>query len=182
MRCFSTSAALACCALGCQSLDRFDTTKGGAYCGHIESSQFIWTPPAPAPAPPDEGGFDRRLRLKLELDTAHLNTVPGFLTTDDGDLGPCTPNKTFDRSSLRVTSEVVHDSLSLMTFEDGQVHNIISWVDSTCRGKMLAVVSLYSPDRVEVRLLKPAPSNATSPGDAFALFPLTRADNGCGDY
>src|SRR5690349_15833333 len=144
MRLISTAVA-AGCLLGCQSMDRFDTTKGSAYCGAIVSSQFVWTPP-------DHGGFDRTLRLKLEVDTAHLDTVPGYLTTDDGDVGPCTPSKTFERAPLRVTPEVVHDSLSLMTFEDGQTHNVIAWVDSTCRGSMMAVVSLYDRQRVEVRL------------------------------
>jgi len=168
-------AVIAVCLFGCQSLDRFDTTKGGAYCGAIVSSQFVWTPP-------DKGGFGRTLRLKLEIDTGYLDTLPGYLTTDDGDVGPCAPSKTFERAPLRVTPEVVHDSLSLMTFEEGQTHNIIAWVDSTCRGSMLAVVSLYDRDRVEVRLLKPAQPNSATTTDAFALFPLSRAKAGCGDY
>jgi len=117
--------------------------------------------------------------------------VPGSLTTNDGSsapvadggassssAGPCKPNKTFDHAPLRVTPQVAHDSLSLMTFEEGQAHNVVAWVDSTCRGKMLAIVSLYNRDRVEVRLLKPAPTKSTS-SDAFALFTLSRVTGSC---
>lgn len=173
MRLLRASAGLACCLFGCQSLDRFDTKNGAAYCGAIESSQFVWTTP-------DEGGFDRQLRLKLELDTAALDTTPGKITTDDASDGPCAPSATFDRAKLRVTPEVVRDSLSLMTFDEGQVHNVIAWVGSTCRGSMLSVVSLYKTDRVDVRILKPVSPNTTGQRDAFALFPLDRREGGCG--
>lgn len=190
----STSFALAGLVLGCQSLDRFDTKQDAAYCGAIESSQFIWTPPAPNTLPacdtslPEEGGFDRRLRMRLQLDTSALPAgdparPPGRITTDDTDLCPCAPEATFQAAPLRVMPEVSRDSLSLMTFEDGQVKNIIAWVDSTCRGPMLAIVSLYNTDRVDVRILKAAPtgaSGATDHRDAFALFPLDRREAGCG--
>jgi hypothetical protein len=173
MRLLRASVALAVCQLGCQSLDRFDTKDGAAYCGAIESSQFVWTIES-------EGGFSRLLRLKLELDTAALDTSPGKITTDDAADGPCKPSATFDHAALRVTPEVVRDSLSLMTFDDGQVHNVIAWVGSSCRGSMLSVVSLYKTDRVDVRILKPVTPNATGERDAFALFPLDRREAGCG--
>ena len=190
----AVSWGLAGFLFGCQSLDRFDTKQGAAYCGAIESSQFIWTPPAPNEPPacttslPEEGGFDRRLRMRLELDTSALQTAapahpPARITTDDTDLCPCAPEATFQAAPLRVMSEVSRDSLSLMTFEDGQVRNIMGWVDSTCRGSMLAIVSLYNTDRVDVRILKAAPGSATGATDhrdAFALFPLDRKDTGCG--
>lgn len=173
MRLLRASTALASLLFGCQSLDRFDTKNGAAYCGAIESSQFIWTTP-------DEGGFARQLRLKLELDTASADTSPGKMTTDDTSDGPCKPSATFDHAPLRVTPEVARDSLSLMTFDEGQVHNFIAWVESSCRGSMLSVVSLYKSDRVDVRILKPAPAGAGGQRDAFALFPLDRREGGCG--
>src|SRR5215471_18015480 len=100
MRRLRASAGLVCCLCGCQSLDRFDTKNGAAYCGAIESSQFVWTIP-------EEGGFDRQTRMKLELDTAALDTQPGKITTDDAADGPCKPKATFDHAVLRVTPEVV---------------------------------------------------------------------------
>jgi hypothetical protein len=118
--------------------------------------------------------------MRVDLDMSQLTTFPGTLTSDDSDDGPCTAtpdHRTFNKAQLRVTKEVVSDALSSMTFEDGQVDNIIAWVDSSCRGTMLAIVSLYKNDRVEVRLLKPVdPATvATGQRDAFALFTLQRS-------
>lgn len=160
-------------SLSCQSIDKFDTKNGGAYCGGIVGAQFIRTNE-------NEGGFARTLRLGLTLDVARLTTTPGTLTTDDAADGPCAPRATFDHAALRVTPEVVEDPLSTMTFEDGQIQNVIAWADSTCSGSMLVVVSLMKDDRVDVRLLKPAAPAATDRRDAFALFPLARSESGCG--
>ncbi len=160
--------------LGCQTIQQFDTTNGAAYCGSVVGGQFILTPDT-------EGGFAHDLRMRVEIDTANLTTVPGHLTTDDV-AGPCAPQPTFSHAALRVTKEMVPDSISTMSFEDGQVHNILAWVDSTCRGTMYSVTSLYKNDHVEVRLMKPAGAavNGVPQGDAFALFSLDRNDDGCG--
>jgi len=176
------SCAFAGALFGCQNLDKFDTPNGAAYCGSIASAQFIRTVTS-------EGGFQRDLRLSLVLDTNHLTTVPGYITTDDkgeGDGGdpeehPCGAHATFEHAKLEVTQEVVSDSLSMMTFEEGQVQNVIAWTRSTCRGPMLAIVSLLKNDHVDVRLLKPR-AEKPSPGerDAFAFFPLSRSASGCG--
>jgi hypothetical protein len=164
-------------ALGCQSLDTFDTERGDAYCGAIVDAQFVRTSLT-------VGGFQRQLRLGLEIDTGALTTTPGRVWTDDALDGPCAPSATFDTktSSLRVTPEVVRDPLSTLTFEDGQLHNIVAWVDSTCRGPMLSIVSLYKDDRVEVRFLRPgaASTGGTKAQDAFARFSLSRRKHGCG--
>ncbi len=160
-------------ALSCQNLDRFDTKNGAAYCGAIVSGQFVRTTA-------NAGGFDKALRLQLHLNAGSLSTAPGTITTDDAADGPCAPKATFADAKLRVTKEVVQDALSSLTFEDGQIENVVAWVDSTCRGPMLSVVSLYKDDRVEVRLLRAG--DATSGGaseDAFALFPLSRSETGC---
>jgi hypothetical protein len=162
--------------LGCQTIDRFGTEGSTAYCGGIVTSKFVWTPPS-------LGGFDRELRLALQLDTSALATEPGRITTDDGKADPCGVNSpgvpTFAGAKLTVTPEVANDPLSALTFEDGQVHNIMAWVDSSCQGRMLAVVSLYKANHVELRLMKPGASATDSKG-AFALFPLERREDGCG--
>ena len=175
---------VALAALSCESLARFDTRSGEPFCGPIVGAQFVRTPES-------EGGFRARwstpsgyrvLGARLELDTDSLTTTPGSLSTNDAGAGPCGARPTFDRAPLRVTPEVVHDSLSSMEFEDGQVQNLVAWVDSTCRGPMLAVVSLYKNDRVGLRLMKPrsapptAGATATPERDAFALFSLDRRD------
>ena len=152
-------------------MDRMPPKGSTAYCGQVVDSKFVLTPSS-------QGGFDRTLRMRLRLDTDHLSDHPGNVTTYDADGGPCKGAPTFDDAELVVTSEVQNDPLSTLAFDEGQVLNIVAWIDSTCRGKMLGVVSLYKSNRVEVRLLKPG----TSPGsrDAFALFRLERSENGCG--
>jgi hypothetical protein len=162
--------ACAVVALGCQSLDRFDTKGNAAYCGQVVDSKFVLTPSS-------QGGFDRQLRMKLKLDTTQLSSNPGSVTTYDADGGPCNGAPTFDDAELVVTTEIQNDPLSTMVFDDGQVQNIVAWVDSTCRGKMLSIVSLYKSNRVEVRLLKPGTSATNR--DAFALFRLDRSEHGC---
>ena len=167
-------------ALGCQTIDRFDTGGASAYCGKIVDSKFVWTPVS-------MGGFDRNLQIELKIDTSALASEPGRITSNDAASDPpaCGKDKpgvpTFDGAKLMVTPEVANDALSALTFEDGQVHNIMAWVDSSCQGRMLAVVSLYKSSHVELRLMKPATGAAGSDQrDAFALFPLERRDEGCG--
>ena len=170
----SVAVAMVVAATACDSLERFDTKGKSAFCGNIVGSTFVWTPDT-------KGGFDRGMALRLTIDASALNTVPGRLTSDDAKDGPCAPYPTFDKAKLVVTPEVVNDPLSSMTFSDGQAQNVIAWVDSTCRGKMLAVLSLYKTNHVELRLLRPG-AEASDPAnrDAFALFPLDRNDDGCG--
>jgi hypothetical protein len=152
-------------------MSRFDTKGKTAYCGQIVDSSFVLTPSS-------QGGFDRRLQMKLRIDTTQLSERPGSITTDDADGGPCKGAPTFDDAELVVTTEVQNDPLSSLAFDEGQVHNIVAWVESSCRGKMLGVVSLYKSNRVEVRLLKPGTS--ATQRDAFALFRLERSEKGCG--
>jgi len=169
---------LALGALGCRDLSRFDTEGSEAYCGSMVSSPLFQEGFVPEGVPPP-------LRLELLLDTDALSTIPGELTTDDADRGLCSDDgrPLIDRAPLRAISELSHDALSTFEFGDGRDHNFFAWVDSTCQGTMLAVVSLMSDGNVEVRLLKPA---ALPPPDAppdrkpgFALFSLTREEEGC---
>ena len=175
---------------GCQELDRFDTSGDAAYRGSIVGAQFVRTPE-------DEGGFKRELLMCVELDTDALTTTPGTMTTDDAADGPCAPLATFDNAPIRAVREVFDDPLSTLRFSDAQEHNVLGWVESTCRGPMLAVVSLMKSDDVEVRLLKPPPASMPAPAAvdggvcepvvteppgsraAFALFKLGRQEAGC---
>lgn len=159
---------------GCENLSRFDTKGSAAYCGTIVGAQFVRTTES-------KGGFRRDLRLRLQLDTETLSTLPGTLSTDDAAVGPCAPNALFHEAPLRVTPEVVNDALSSLEFEEGQVHNVVAWVDSSCRGPMLSIVSMYKNGHVALRLLKPGTTGIDGTDrDAFALFQMARSDTGCG--
>ena len=97
---------------------------------------------------------------------------------------PCAPDPLFEAATLRAIEEAFHDPLSALQFGEGREHNFLTWVDSSCQGTMLAVVSLMKNDEVELRLLKPAP---LPPPDAvpadrtgFAQFRLRRGQDDCG--
>jgi len=164
-------------AVACRNIDRFDALKPAAYCGGITGAfqaGFI-----PAGSPPS-------LELRLQLDTSSLTDRPGSITTNDAGTGICGERALFEEASLRAVPEILHDALSQLEFGEGHEHDFFAWVDSTCKGTMLAVVSLMHNGAVEVRLLKPGPDLPPPPvTDAsnlagFALFYTQRHANGCG--
>lgn len=132
----------------------------------------------------------QQLGLKLELDTSQLArfsdskaALPGRLTSDDSAAGLCADRALFEDAQLRTIPQVHHDSLSTLSFGEGHDEDFFAWVDSSCQGTMLALVSLLRSGNVEVRLFKPA---AFADGDVgpdkspgYALFSLTRNDKGC---
>jgi hypothetical protein len=177
-------AANACLALGCTSLDRFDTKGTAAYCGAL-----VGTPPfaeglLPSAHPPS-------LNLALTLDATALTSrgsesiVVGELRTDDADDGLCASQGQafFERAPLRTIPTLDHDALSLLEFGSGRDYNFFGWVDSSCQGTTLAVVSLMRNDDVEVRVLKPAalppPGAGPELQPGFGQFALHRQSTGC---
>jgi hypothetical protein len=162
--------------LGCRNIERFDTESGAGYCGYmVNFGNNFFIPPGSRPT----------LALRLELDIDSLTVQPGFLTTNDTD-GFCVPAPLFDRAPLRAIPEVMNDPLSLLEFGDGREYNFFAWVDSSCQGTMVSVVSLMKNDEVEVRLLKPKPMPAPEALDkdrpGFILFRLARQDGPCRNF
>jgi hypothetical protein len=160
----------------CRSLDRFNTEKPAAYCGSLVGATTFHSGFIGNGAPPS-------LELRLELDTSSLSDRPGALSSDDASAGFCKPAPLFDEAPLRAIPEILHDALSQADLGQGHEHDFFAWVDSTCQGTMLAVVSLLTNGAVEVRLLKPAPdvSPMADPSQrpGFALFYLQRSEKGC---
>jgi hypothetical protein len=78
----------------------------------------------------------------------------------------------FSGANLRVPQATLADPLSTLQLDDNREQNIVGWVQSNCRGAMLAVVSLMKSDDVEVRLLAP-PTGSEEEG-SFGVFHLTR--------
>ena len=185
----AVSALIALCALSassCGNLDGFSSKSGQAYCGPLGLRRF------------QEGfveeGSPATLELALTLNMDQLLGEPGVLSSNDPQ-GICgttaAPQVLFDRAPLRAIPVLQNDALSALSFGEGHDHDFFAWVDSTCQGTMLAVVSLMKNNYVELRLFKPArlpPSNATAaerPG--FALFHLdpkplnlSEKEGGCG--
>ncbi|MEZ4220702.1 MAG: hypothetical protein R3B13_07205 [Polyangiaceae bacterium] len=159
-------AALLC--TNCRTLDRFDTTGDAAYCGSIVSAQFV------------RQGFPPDMRMRLELDMSQWASRPGTITTDDAVSSPCAGKPRFDNAVMRASDEVQNDVLSTLDFGTGRDENLVVWVESTCDGPVLGVVSLMKNDTVEVRLLKPPPADGGEAPAGFALFQLTRRSGDCG--
>lgn len=172
-------------SVGCRSLDRFNAEKPAAYCGDVvgasgardEHDPAFQTGLIPSGSPPT-------LRVRLQLDTSSLNDRPGTLTSNDAGHGICGDSPLFDEAPLRAIPELLHDALSQLEFGQGHEHDLLAWVDSTCKGTMLVVVSLLSNGAVEVRLFKPAPDLPPMTDQAdlagFGLFYLQRHQDGCG--
>lgn len=156
------AAQMALC--GCRQLERFDTGERGAYCGSVVAGDFT------------RRGFAPGLRLRLTLDMAALQVSPGTLQTDDQSDGPCSPLPTFDRAPMRVTRELFADALAGLDLGPGHDFSFVAWVDSTCRGSAMAIVSLMHSGNVEVRLLARAPLDDAESSGHFAVFPLERTD------
>lgn len=173
-------------AVSCGDLQGFTSEPGQAYCGTIGlpvfQSGFV------------EEGSPATLELALTLDVNKLPTEPGILNSKDpeGICGtPEAPQVLFQDAPLRAIPELQHDVLSALSFGEGHDHDFFAWVDSTCQGTMLALVSLMKNNYVELRLFKPAhatlPNAPVSEQPGFALFHLnpkklyvSEKDGGCG--
>jgi hypothetical protein len=174
--------------LGCRNLDRFDTKGKAAFCGQMVQA-----------APAFHDGFvpdnlpDFILSVKLTLDTSQLSsfsndkpTQIGALSSNDSERGLCSggDQPLFESSPVRGIPQLDHDTLSTLTFGEGHDEDFFAWVDSTCQGTTLALVSLLRKGDVELRLFKPAalPPPGAGPEErpGFALFYLKRDEKGCG--
>jgi len=136
---------------GCKSLDKFDTKGDESFCGSIQTPKYAalgfsyWT------------DKNETLQLSLTLDSSHLGDRPGVLTSSDAKYGPCSPKPLFDGAPLRTVKAALGDQLGAMSLGEDHEEDVLAFVDSTCSGSMLAVVSLIQNGDVEVRLLRPAP-------------------------
>ena len=166
----------ACSAFGCHDLDGFDTKNGEAYCGSILRQPAFQDGFQPTGHPPD-------LELALTLDTGKLTSEPGRLRSNDTVGGLCGDQPLFQEAPLRAIPEVDHDAISTLSFGEGHVHDFFVWVDSTCQGTMLGVVSLLKNDQVELRLFKPAhkpvPNAPPDQTPGFAMFHFEVQKGGC---
>ncbi|HEY5372883.1 MAG TPA: hypothetical protein VIK01_04320 [Polyangiaceae bacterium] len=166
-------------ASGCRNLDSFSSKPGEAYCGQLLSQPEFQDGFLPLGSRPN-------LELELRLDTSTLTSEPGILRSNDATTGLCasTSGALFQDAPLRAIPAVDHDVLSTLTFGEGHEHDFFAWVDSSCQGTMLAVVSLMKNNQVEMRLFKPArlapPKAPADQQPGFAMFHFDVQKGGCG--
>jgi hypothetical protein len=152
----------------CDDLSRFDTKGGGAYCGSIVDASFV------------RQGFAQHTRLQLKLDTDRLSSQPGSISSDDTVDGPCAPQATFNNAALRSSEKLQADPLSTLAFGDARELNLMTWVDASCGGSYLGVVSLMRNDDVEVRLMRGQANDDGEEVGPFGVFHLARFSADCG--
>ncbi len=164
----ATSCAIVIASVGCGRIDRFDTGDDEAYCGNVVTSSFF------------RRGFTNLPRLQLRLDTASLHDHPANISTDDDKDGICSPQATFEDAEMRMSQEMQADPVSQLEFGDAREMNLLGWVDSSCDGTYLAIVSLMRDDSVEVRLTRGERNSSGDEVGPFGVFRLTRHDGDCG--
>jgi hypothetical protein len=152
---------VALAAAGSSACDRFERygTGRGSLEGAIEGASLV------------RAGFAEGTRVCLELDTGKLQSEPGSVSSTDG---------RFARTPLRPIPPLASDTLSNLSFADGQVRNLLFAIrergDAT--RDALAIVSLLDDGRVELRLLDGAPG---APGlePLYGVFALERRESRC---
>jgi hypothetical protein len=151
-------AALGASLLACERLDRYGTGAGSLE-GTVEAADLV------------RAGFAPGVRACLELDTAKLQSEPGFVSTSDG---------RFARTPLRPIPPLASDALSNLSFADGQVRNLLFALreSGAAPRDTLAVVSLLDDKRVELRVLDGAPG-AAGAEPLYGIFPLERKATRC---
>lgn len=150
---------------GCRDTSRF-SSRGDRFEGAIVKGNFV------------RSGFGESVRICLTLDTDRLQDAPGTITTSDG---------RFQGTALRPIPQIWHDPLSMLSFGDGRVQNLL-YAAAPSPGDdegaaeaqdVMVVISLMQTDHVEVRLLRGAPQTDAGlppPGSATALFGVFNLD------
>jgi len=162
----SIAAALASslATAGCRDTSRF-ASRGDRFEGAIVRGNFV------------RSGLGESVRMCLTLDTDRLQDAPGTITTSDG---------RFQATALRPIPQLWHDPLSMLSFGDGRVQNLL-YAAAPLAGDdgaeeaqdVMVVISLMQTDHVEVRLLRGAPQTDAGlppPGTASALFGVFNLD------
>lgn len=161
-RATAAKTGLACAVMlvlaACEQPGRYSTGKGSLE-GVVEGSDLV------------RAGFAVGTRVCLELDTRKLQDKPGALSSSDA---------RFARTALRPLPPLASDTLSNLSFADGQVRNLVFAVRerSGSPRDVLAIVSLLDDDRVELRLLDGAPG-AEGPEPLYGVFALERKETPC---
>jgi hypothetical protein len=158
----------------CKGVERFDTGPDSAYCLELVGGAFAES----GLMPPDAGASSEseipQLRLGLTIDSQRLSSRPGVLWSNDAGFGLCQPLPLFDKVPIRTIQPALHDAVSSVQLTPDHIQDVFAWVDSTCQGTMVSIVSLIDGGSVEVRLFKPRPASdeggpsQTRPG--FAVF------------
>jgi hypothetical protein len=150
-------AALATMPLGgCRDLSGFSTTDGDSYQGAVVNAGFVLA------------GIGGTTKLCLTIDTDHLEDGPGAISTDD---------QMFGKAAMRPIPQIWQDPLSTFAFGEGRIKNLLYVSTPSAGADVFVVVSLMQSGDVEVRLLRGAPSLASTAADGGAAAPAAGGEN-----
>lgn len=157
-------------SVACERVDDFTLEPGESYCGQITLGNKY------------RQGLSPRMTMRMTFDAAGIDKPagPGTLTTFDAE----SDQQLLHEAPLRPIPPLHHDALADLSFGDGRDRNFLYAVSASdaAAESLLAIVSLRSDDRVEVRILRPGVDGAKEIGRApiFGLFVLARSDGDCG--
>lgn len=153
-------------APGCKDVSRFTSKPGESWCGAVVTGPFV------------RAGFGPGVRIRMNLDTDHLDDTPGMIATDD---------VLFDNTPLRPIPQLAHDTLSTLDFGEGRTRNLMFGAHPTHGAAVVVIVSLLENGETEARILRgaallPGETDTTSPDgpQLFGIFPMTRQQGTCG--
>src|SRR5262245_24655583 len=166
---------LAATATACEDKSDFSTLPGESYCGAVVLGGNFRT------------GFSTKVQMRLKLDAEALDDPvgsPGAISTFEAGDEVSRERRLLDSAPLRPIPPLLPHPPPHPDFGDGRERNAIFGVSPSDAEaeSILAVVSLRSDDRVEVRLLRPG---VPDPGDGsvpdgrrtlFGIFMLERTD------
>lgn len=167
--------AAACApALGCEDVEEFSTQKGESYCGAITLGRSF------------REGLGPRAQMRLSLDASRIDAQrsPGRVWAWEpaSDVQP--ERRLLDGVALEPFAPMAHDALGDLEFGEGRERNAIYALrPATGDEGMLAVLSLRTDGRAEVRLLRPGVGGDQAPPErtpVFGVFLLERRDGDCG--
>ena len=160
-----------CSFVGCSDITQFATSSDESYCGQIIPAGFV------------REGFPPGIRMRFHFDPYKLQQAPGDISTDDS---------LFVSAPLRPIPQLVHDTLSSLSFGEGAGQSLLYGAQPRDGAIAFVFVSLLESRDVEVRVLRGAPPTESElddvgatgsvgfGSDLFGVFPLSKKRGTCG--
>ncbi len=148
--------------LGCDDVGDFSTKSGECYRGEIGRAEYVRS---------ESFQPDSELTLVLDADALGRGSIGTTISTNNG---------IFDKTPVTQMAELSHDSLSMLQFPGGRVHNYLAYARPDSGSPATVVISLMENKEVEVRILRPDLEPEDQEDTAlFGIFKLVRKE-GCG--
>ena len=176
-RCASVACALVALATstaGCDDVSSFSTAEGESYCGAITLGRSF------------RQGLGPRVQMRLALDASRIDAQgsPGRIWVWEPASKVQPARALVTGSTLDPFAPIAHDALGDLELGEGRDRNAIYAVrpEGAAEG-MIAVLSLRTDGRVEVRLLRAGATGEAATAErtqVYGVFLLERRRGDCG--